>query len=122
MVYLSSIKPPHLVKITTRTSTVSAPISIAVIALILGVPQGDWHLLFRWTNEIIAPDDHVGLGRGEHVCLGALLARLEIGTMYAQLRERLIGMERTGDVVRARSSFVGGIKRAPTRWQIREAR
>ncbi len=36
---------------------VSAPITIAVIALMLGVPEEDWHLLFRWTNEIIAPED-----------------------------------------------------------------
>jgi cytochrome P450 len=65
------------------------------------------------------PNDHVGFGRGEHVCLGAHLARLELRTMYQQLRERLVRMERTGDVVRARSSFVGGIKRAPIRWELR---
>jgi cholest-4-en-3-one 26-monooxygenase len=67
------------------------------------------------------PNDHVGFGRGEHVCLGAHLARLEIRTIYAQLRERLVSMERTGDVVRARSSFVGGVKRAPMRWALRPA-
>jgi cholest-4-en-3-one 26-monooxygenase len=68
------------------------------------------------------PNDHIGFGRGEHVCLGAHLARLEIRTMYAQLRERLVGMERTGDVARVRSSFVGGIKRAPMRWELRARR
>jgi hypothetical protein len=30
-------------------------------------------------------------------------------------------MERTGEVVRARSSFIGGIKRAPMRWELRGA-
>ena len=35
----------------------SAPITIAVIAEMLGLPQEDWKLLFRWTNEIIAPDE-----------------------------------------------------------------
>ena len=68
------------------------------------------------------PNDHIGFGRGEHVCLGAHLARLEIRTMYEQLGERLVRMERTGEVVRARSSFVGGVKRAPMRWELREAR
>jgi len=68
------------------------------------------------------PNDHVGFGRGEHVCLGAHLARLELHTMYAQLRERLVSMERTGDPVRARSGFVGGIKRAPIRWELGPAR
>jgi cholest-4-en-3-one 26-monooxygenase len=67
------------------------------------------------------PNDHVGFGRGEHVCLGAHLARLEIRTMYEQLRGRLVSMERTGEVDRVRSSFVGGIKRAPIRWELREA-
>lgn len=64
------------------------------------------------------PNDHVGFGRGEHVCLGAHLARLEIRTMYRQLRERLVSMERTGPAVRVRSSFVGGIKRAPMAWRL----
>ena len=67
------------------------------------------------------PNDHIGFGRGEHVCLGAHLARLEIRTMYQQLRERLVSMERTGDPVRVRSSFIGGVKRAPIRWELRGA-
>lgn len=67
-------------------------------------------------------NDHIGFGRGEHVCLGAHLARLEIRAMYSQLRERLVRMERTGDVERVHSSFVGGIKRAPMRWELRPAR
>src|SRR5206468_6013726 len=36
---------------------VSARITIAVIAEMLGVPRPDWDLLFRWTNEVIAPQD-----------------------------------------------------------------
>ena len=36
---------------------VSARITIAVIAEMLGVPRPDWDLLFRWTNEVIAPED-----------------------------------------------------------------
>ena len=67
------------------------------------------------------PNNHIGFGRGEHVCLGAHLARLEIRAMYQQLSKRLVSMERTGDPVRVRSSFVGGIKRAPMRWELRNA-
>jgi cholest-4-en-3-one 26-monooxygenase len=66
------------------------------------------------------PNNHIGFGRGEHVCLGAHLARLEIRTMYRQLSERLVSMERTGEVDRVRSSFIGGIKRAPMRWELRD--
>jgi len=65
------------------------------------------------------PNRHIGFGVGEHVCLGAHLARLELRAAFAQLRERLVRAELAGPVERARSSFVGGIKRAPMRWEIR---
>ena len=64
------------------------------------------------------PNPHVGFGMGEHVCLGAHLARLELRQAFAQLRERVESCELTGTVERVRSSFVGGIKRAPMRWRI----
>jgi hypothetical protein len=41
--------------------------------------------------------------------------------MYQQLRERLVEMERTAPIVRVRSSFVGGVKRAPMKWTLRDA-
>ena len=64
------------------------------------------------------PNDHVGFGRGIHVCLGAHLARLELRTMFHQLRERVTALEPAGDFERVHSSFVGGIKRAPIRWTV----
>ena len=64
------------------------------------------------------PNPHIGFGMGEHVCLGAHLARLELRHAFAQLRARLQSCALTGPVERVRSSFVGGIKRAPMRWQI----
>ena len=36
---------------------IAAPLPIAVIAWILGVPAADRELLFRWTNEVIGKDD-----------------------------------------------------------------
>jgi cholest-4-en-3-one 26-monooxygenase len=65
------------------------------------------------------PNHHIGFGVGEHVCLGAHLARLELRTAFAALRTRLEHAELAGPVERQRSSFVGGIKRAPMRWKIR---
>ena len=64
------------------------------------------------------PNPHIAFGMGEHVCLGAHLARLELRHAFAQLRERLESCELAGLVERVRSSFVGGIKRAPMRWRI----
>ena len=65
------------------------------------------------------PNRHIAFGVGEHVCLGAHLARLELRCAFAALRERLVHAELSGPVERARSSFVGGIKRAPMRWELR---
>ena len=79
-------------------------------------PDGD---VFRIDRN---PNDHVGFGRGEHVCLGAHLARLEIRAVFDELRERLVRAEVAGPVERVRSSFVGGIKRAPLRWELAPAR
>ncbi len=73
---------------------------------------------FRIDRE---PNLHIGFGMGEHVCLGAHLARLELRHAFAQLRERLTHCELAGPVARVRSSFVGGIKRAPMRWRITAA-
>jgi cholest-4-en-3-one 26-monooxygenase len=64
------------------------------------------------------PNPHIGFGMGEHVCLGAHLARLELRHAFAQLADRLVACELSGPVARVRSSFVGGIKRAPMRWRI----
>ena len=67
------------------------------------------------------PNNHIGFGRGEHVCLGAHLARLELRCLFAQLRERLVSIERTKPVERVNSSFVGGVKRAWIRWELKDA-
>jgi cytochrome P450 len=74
---------------------------------------------FRIDRE---PNDHIGFGRGEHVCLGAHLARLEIRCTFEELRARLVRAEPAGPIERVRSSFVGGIKRVPIRWEIAAAR
>ena len=36
---------------------ISAPLPIAVIAWLLGVPREDWNLLFDWTNRMIGSED-----------------------------------------------------------------
>ncbi len=67
------------------------------------------------------PNNHIGFGRGEHVCLGAHLARLELRALFSQLRQRLVSIERARTVERINSSFVGGVKRAFVRWELRDA-
>jgi hypothetical protein len=75
---------------------------------------------FRFRIDRV-PNEHIGFGRGEHVCLGAHLARLELRCAFAQLRGRLQHVELAGPPERVRSSFVGGIKRVPIRWRLAPA-
>ncbi|HZP44610.1 MAG TPA: cytochrome P450 [Candidatus Binataceae bacterium] len=64
------------------------------------------------------PNPHVAFGIGEHYCLGANLARLELQIMFRQLIDRLAEVELTGPIERMRSSFVGGIKHMPIRYRM----
>jgi len=68
-----------------------------------------------------SPNNHLGFGRGAHFCLGAHLARLELRCAFEQLRDRVQNVELAGRIERVRSSFVGGIKRAPIRWDVAAA-
>jgi cytochrome P450 len=65
------------------------------------------------------PNRHIAFGIGEHFCLGANLARLELRVVLRHLIERVDAIELAGPVERLRSSFLGGIKRMPVRWRIR---
>jgi cytochrome P450 len=65
------------------------------------------------------PNRHIAFGIGEHVCLGANLARLELRVIFAELARRLEDVSLAGTVSRLRSSFVGGIKRMPIRYRFK---
>jgi cytochrome P450 len=67
------------------------------------------------------PNRHVAFGIGEHFCLGANLARLELRVVFRHLAARLAECELGGPVERLRSSFVGGIKRMPIRYRLTPA-
>ncbi len=72
-------------------------------------PDGD---VFRVDRR---PNPHLAFGIGEHFCLGANLARLELRSIFGQLRERVGEIELTGPFERMRGSFLGGVKRMPIR-------
>lgn len=60
------------------------------------------------------PNRHIGFGGpGPHFCLGAHLARREIGIMFTQLFKRLPDIEASGPPDLLQSNFIHGIKRLP---------
>jgi cytochrome P450 len=61
------------------------------------------------------PNPHLAFGIGEHLCLGAHLARTELKAILNRLLARGVVAERCGQVERLHSSFVGGIKRMPVK-------
>ncbi len=67
------------------------------------------------------PNAHLAFGIGEHFCLGAHLARLELEAIFGQLVLRLEEVELAGPVQRLRSTFVGGIKHMPIRYRLKPA-
>ncbi|MDP9866276.1 cytochrome P450 [Streptosporangium brasiliense] len=88
--------------------------------------KGDKVLLFYWAanrDETVFTDPsrfdirrgegtHLGFGGpGPHFCLGAHLARREIGVMFRELFTRLPQIRSVGEPDRLRSSFINGIKR-----------
>ncbi len=61
---------------------------------------------------------HLAFGIGEHVCLGAHLARIEIELVLRHLARRVASIERTGPIERLASANVGGIKSLRVRIQM----
>jgi cholest-4-en-3-one 26-monooxygenase len=65
------------------------------------------------------PNRHIGFGVGEHFCLGAHLARLEMQVAYRYLLPRIEEIELTGPAQRLYSGLVGGVKHLPIRYKLR---
>ena len=63
-----------------------------------------------------APNEHLAFGYGEHHCLGAHLARLELKIMVEELLDRLPDLALAAPVSRLRSNLVAGIKHMPMRF------
>ncbi len=62
------------------------------------------------------PNEHVAFGHGQHFCLGAHLARMEIRVMFEELLSRFDDIALAGQVRRLRSHFIDGIKTIPIRF------
>jgi cytochrome P450 len=58
---------------------------------------------------------HIGFGTGQHFCLGARLAEMQIRTFYEEFLRRYPEARPSGEVQRMRSNFIVGYKSIPIR-------
>jgi methyl-branched lipid omega-hydroxylase len=92
------------------------------------IHAGDKFVLYYWSanrdaeifddpfsfNIRRSPNSHVGFGGpGPHFCLGAHLARREVGVMLRELYTKVPTIHSTAAPDRLRSSFINGIKHLP---------
>ena len=64
------------------------------------------------------PNPHLAFGFGEHFCMGAHLARVEIDVIFRLLVDRFEGFEVAGPVVRLESIVNGSLKHLPVRYRL----
>jgi cytochrome P450 len=66
---------------------VSAPLPIAVIGWLLGIPKPDWPMLFDWTNRIIGAGDEEFVAEGKTPQESSRSAMVELFTYFTQMVE-----------------------------------
>ena len=62
------------------------------------------------------PNPHIQFGFGEHVCIGAALARLEARIMFEELVPILTSASLAGDITRVRSTMIPGVRHMPVQF------
>lgn len=67
-------------------------------------------------NITRTPNEHLAFGIGEHFCLGAGFARLELKVIFQELLRRFPDIDLAGEPERLRSTFIGGIKHLPVQF------
>jgi cytochrome P450 len=65
------------------------------------------------------PNKHLAFGYGVHFCLGAALARMEVNSFFTELLPRLKSIELNGNPELISTTFVGGLKHLPIRYELR---
>ncbi|ASW57949.1 cytochrome P450 [Plantactinospora sp. KBS50] len=69
-----------------------------------------------------SPNRHLALAPGEHYCLGAALAEMELTVMFEELCNRVCLPEPAGPAVRLHSNLIRGYESMPVRLRARRPR
>ncbi len=99
------------------------------------IKAGDWVVVWnasanRDENVFVNPDkfdiardpnEHFAFAYGEHFCLGAHLARLEIRLIFEEILDRMPDVELDGEVEWVASNLLHGLKRMPIKFTPRRA-
>jgi cytochrome P450 len=67
------------------------------------------------------PNPHLAFGYGEHFCMGAHLARIEIDVLFSLLIKRIETFEVAGEIERLSSIINGSLKHLPIRYRLAPA-
>jgi len=65
-----------------------------------------------------SPNKHLSFGFGVHYCLGAMLARMEIKSVFTELVKRVESFALDGEPALMKTTFVGGLKRLPVTYRM----
>lgn len=65
-----------------------------------------------------SPNKHLSFGFGVHYCLGAMLARMEIKAVLAEILRKVDRFELDGEPALMKTTFVGGLKRLPVTYSM----
>ena len=71
---------------------------------------------FRFDVSRQKEPTHLGFGTGQHYCLGARLAEVQLRILFEELLRRFPDIKPIGPVKRLRSNFLSGIKSMPVRF------
>jgi len=99
------------------------------------IKEGDWVVVWNASanrdEEVFVnsdkfdvgrdPNDHFAFAYGEHFCLGAHLARLEIRLIFEEILDRMPDVELDGEVEWLASNLLHGVKRMPIKFTPRRA-
>ncbi|MEV0634723.1 cytochrome P450 [Streptomyces sp. NPDC050619] len=101
---------------TTDTEVGGRPIAAGDIVTVWNASANHDELVFDAPDRLRldrTPNRHITFAHGPHFCLGAYLARAEIGAVLAGLRDQVAEMERTGPARPVYSNFLSGISSLP---------